>query len=454
MRPINFTSNNNNLKSSFKPHYRKVVVNKTGAYRLLKIGFWIYFFLLVFEGALRRWFLPGLAAPLLIIRDPLALWLLLSCWYYRVLKVNIYLGGMVLIGFIGSFTAIFFGHGSIPVALFGARILLIQFPLIFVIGRIFTREDVLKLGKIILWICLPMTILIGLQFFSPQSAWVNRGLGGVYEEKGFQGALGHFRPPGTFSYVTGTYLFYGLAICYIIYYWLSSNNISKVLLIASTLCIIIAIPLSISRTLFFEVCVSLVFAFFGVLKKPRYLTRLLYTCIIIFIALLILSRTSFFHHATDTFFARFTDASASEGGLKGTLGDRFFGGLINAITGASELPFFGYGIGLGTNVGSQLMAGSRMFLLHEEEWSRVMDELGPVLGLSVTFLRLSLIIKIAKACFRKLQKGDMLPWLLLSFGFLQIAQGNWSQPTSLGFCTLIGGLIIASLRANAYMHKV
>ena len=41
--------------------------------KYLKIGIWIYFYLLIFEGALRKWFLPSLATPLLVVRDPVAL---------------------------------------------------------------------------------------------------------------------------------------------------------------------------------------------------------------------------------------------------------------------------------------------------------------------------------------------------------------------------------------------
>src|SRR5262249_21894725 len=34
---------------------------------------WLYFWLLLLEGALRKWTLPSLSAPLLIIRDPIVL---------------------------------------------------------------------------------------------------------------------------------------------------------------------------------------------------------------------------------------------------------------------------------------------------------------------------------------------------------------------------------------------
>src|SRR5690606_5307975 len=97
--------------------------------RLLKQGIWLYFLLLIFEGALRKWFLPGLSTPLLLIRDPISLWLIIKVWQRGLLPSNFYLTGIVLVGTAGIFTAIFIGHGSLPVALFGARILLVHFPL-------------------------------------------------------------------------------------------------------------------------------------------------------------------------------------------------------------------------------------------------------------------------------------------------------------------------------------
>ena len=34
---------------------------------------WVYFFLLMFEGVLRKWVLPGMSDPLMLIRDPFLL---------------------------------------------------------------------------------------------------------------------------------------------------------------------------------------------------------------------------------------------------------------------------------------------------------------------------------------------------------------------------------------------
>src|SRR5438045_3843494 len=43
------------------------------AVRRIKSLIWIYFALLLFEGALRKWVIPGLATPLLVVRDPVLL---------------------------------------------------------------------------------------------------------------------------------------------------------------------------------------------------------------------------------------------------------------------------------------------------------------------------------------------------------------------------------------------
>jgi hypothetical protein len=41
--------------------------------RKIQLLFWVYFWLIIFEGAIRKWLLPGLSTPLLVIRDPIAM---------------------------------------------------------------------------------------------------------------------------------------------------------------------------------------------------------------------------------------------------------------------------------------------------------------------------------------------------------------------------------------------
>ena len=141
---------------------------------LLKRGIWVYLLLLIFEGALRKWVLPFLATPLLIVRDPVALWLLLAAWKFGFFRWNGYSAAMIVLSLIGIVTAVLIGHGNLYVALYGARLYILHFPVMFVIGTILNYEDVVQIGRTILKIAIPMAILIALQFYSPQSAWVNR----------------------------------------------------------------------------------------------------------------------------------------------------------------------------------------------------------------------------------------------------------------------------------------
>lgn len=422
-------------------------VEVSGTNLLLKQSVWLFFFLLLFEGALRKWFLPSLATPLLVVRDPLAIWLIAIAWKRNLLPSNTYLIAMVVLGLAGLVTAVFLGHGNLPVAVYGARILLLHFPVMFIIGKVFSAMDVVKIGKAMLWLSIPMIVITALQFYSPQSAWVNRGVGGDMEGSGFNGgAMGYFRPSGTFSFTTGNTLFFSLLAPFIFYFWLQPKGTSRLLLIAATLSLFASIPISISRGLLFQVGVTLIFTILATTKNPRHIRHILTAFIAGFFVFALLSNAEFFQTAMDVFFARFESASNDEGGLKGTLIDRFLGGLLSAVSESESQPFWGYGIGMGTNVGSMLLTGDREFLIAEGEWGRLIGEMGPLMGIAVIIIRLCFCTETAILSYRKVATGEMLPWILLSAGLLIILQGQWAQPTTLGFSTLMGGLILASLR--------
>lgn len=422
-------------------------------YTILKRLIWAYFVLLIFEGALRKWVLPGLATPLLIIRDPVAIWLIILALNKRVLNTNLYLAGMVIIGIISTFTALFISHGDLLVALFGARIFILHFPVIFIIARVFERKDVLLMGKAILLISVPMAILIALQFYSPQSAWVNRGIGGDSEGGGFSGALGFFRPPATFSFATGTASFFSLAACFIFYFWLSNKSINRLILILATMALLASIPLSISRTLFFAVALTFIFACMAILRKPEYIGKMLIALFVCIVFFLIFSKSSSISTPLEAFTSRFETANEQEGGLKGVAGDRFLGGMLDAISGSADQPFFGHGLGMGTNVGAMLLTGKTDFLISEGEWGRLIGEQGPLLGLLVILLRLGFCVQLLTAAYRRLQISDILPWMLLNFVLFNVSQGQWAQPTSLGFAILSGGLLLAVLQKGNTPEK-
>ncbi|MHB8208752.1 hypothetical protein [Mucilaginibacter sp.] len=416
---------------------------------------WVYIVLLIFEGAIRKWILPDLATPLLLVRDPIAIWLIILAWKRGLFQFNIYVIILFVMAIIGLFTAMFWGHGNLLVAIFGVRTLILHFPLIFIIGNVFNRDDVIKVGKFIMWLTIPMTVLLLLQFYSPQSAWVNRGVGGDTTGGGFSGALGFFRASTTFSFTNGTTGYYSFAACFVFYFWLASEKyIDQRVLLASSIALLMSIPLSISRSLFFSVIVTALFVIMAVFRDPKKSGKIILVGIGVSALFLILTQVGVFQTATDVFTTRLTTANATEGGASAVLMDRYLGGMVSAITNSSNLPFFGYGIGMGTNVGSALLTGKTQFLVAEGEWGRLIGELGIFLGLTVIFIRLIVSAKIALACYRKLSLGDFLPWILLSSCLLTLPQGQWAQPTSLGFSIIGAGLTIASLRQSPILVTV
>lgn len=412
----------------------------------LKIGIWVVFLLWIFEGALRKWFLPFLSMPLLIVRDPIVLWLIIMANKKDLLKYNIYLTGMTIVGSFCFIIALFLGHGNVFVALYGARTLLLYFPLIFVIGRVFDQKDVVRLGRMLLVISIVMTVLIGLQFYSPQSAWVNRGVGGDEAGAGFGGALGYFRPPGFFSFTNGTTCFYSLVGPFILYFWLNPTLINRNILILATVSLIAAIPLSISRGLSLQVGVSVFFLLIAVVKKPKHLIRIIMSAFLIILVFKIFSNVGFFKTAAEAFTDRFEGANETEGGLvEGVFGERFLGQLIKAVIGSGDKSFFGAGLGIGTTLGAQLTHDNSVVLAADYEWMREMGELG-LMGLFVIAIRVGLTFKIAMASYSRIKNNDLLPWLMASLGIIIVVQGQWHQPTALGFCGIVGGLWLASFR--------
>ncbi len=411
----------------------------------LKLLIWIYFFLWIFEGALRKWIIPPLSTPLLLVRDPIVVWLIILASKRRLLNANIYYSGMLIIGFVSIITAVFLGHGSLPVALYGVRPMLLYFPMIFITGKVFNRDDVINMGKAILYISIPMTILLVLQFYSPQTAWVNRGVGGDETGAGFGGALGYFRPPGTFSFINGATCFYSSVTPFLIYFWLNPKKINRNILIAASAALLIAIPISISRGLFFQVAVTVIFLLIAISRKPKYSGKVFIAIILVLISFVVFSNINFFSTATEAFTSRFDDANRTEGGLvKGVIGNRFLGALFRGITTSTD-SVFGYGVGSGSAVGASILNYYKVVLMADFEWIRIIGEIG-ILGLFLIAIRVGLGVKIALASYSKLKRDIMVPWLIMSVALVFLVQGTWNQPTSLGFCSLICGLWLASLK--------
>lgn len=423
-------------------------------YALYRKAIWIYIFLLIFEGALRKWFLPSLATPLLLIREPIAIWLTIVGLQKGWIKSG-YAKTMMVVASISFILTLAVGHHHLFVALFGWRIYFFHFPMTFVIGKVLTKTDLLKIGQFILWTSIPMTALIFIQFQSPETAWVNMGVGGEGTAS-FSGAMGHMRPSGTFSFATGYVMFQAITGCYLLYYLLMNNTLpkefqfSKIVLLILTGCYLLSIPTSLSRTPFYQTGVFLIFLFIASIKKNKFKSKFMKFAIVTAIAIIILYISGLGGTSIEAFTDRFNSASRVEGGIKGTIGERYIGGLLGSLINFN-IPIWGYGLGLGTNAGAKIMGGN-MYTFGfngEVEWSRIIGECGMLLGLIIISIRLFFSLNIWKRAYHLLlKKYELLPWMLSAGMMLTIPQGQWSIPTNLGFCILFGGLTLASINSS------
>jgi hypothetical protein len=360
---------------------------------------------------------------------------------------------MMAAGTVSFLFTLIVGHQNLPTALFGWRIYFFYFPFIFVMGVVLTREDILKMGRFILYLSIPMTILIVLQFYSPQSAWVNRGVGGDMEGAGFGGALGYFRPPGTFSFISGYTLFQLLVACFLFFYLLmnetldESQQIQPLLLWIMIVCYIISIPYSISRTHFFQTIAVILFLIAGIIQMKQFSDKLIKFTILLSICSVLIIMTGIANDSIAAFTARFEGASQWEGGVEGTIGNRYLGSFIRAYN--NDAPFWGYGIGLGTNIGAKLgeIGSIYKFFNGEEEWSRVTGECGLLTGGIIIVVRCLFALFVFKKALNQLQKKhDLLPWLLSAGMLLIVPQGQMGPAPNLGFLAFMGGIALASVK--------
>ena len=68
---------------------------------------WIYVVLLIFEGSLRKWIVPALDTPLLIIRDPLVIWIYYQAWQSRLsFRSAFFVPNLVLAGHVHDYQRI------------------------------------------------------------------------------------------------------------------------------------------------------------------------------------------------------------------------------------------------------------------------------------------------------------------------------------------------------------
>lgn len=427
----------------------KIDNSEERAQRIVRHLIWLYFWLLLLEGALRKWVLPGLSNPLLLVRDPVLIGIYFFAIPARVFPRNGWTWALLVIGLLSildTFVQLWLFLPPKTIALvsgYGFRCNFFHLPLIFVMAKVLRPEDVKRFGWWTLVLIVPMALLMVVQFRAAPDAFVNRTAGG--EGEMMMSVMGKVRTAATFSFVTGVVAYFALATGFLLWALLRRTVYSNWLLAAAGSALVIGIVVSGSRSVVgacFVVVASLVVV---LVLRPDSVNRLGQTLILVVVLGLVVTRTPIFKEGLSVITTRFTEvAEESEQSIVKGLVMRVVGDYEEAFYVLTKAPFLGYGLGIGTNAGAKFLTGRSGFLLTEGEWSRLFLEMGPVLGLAYVALRCGLVVWIGLLCLRSVRLGNVLPLLLFASAFLPMLSGQFGQPTILGFSVFAAGLTLAA----------
>jgi hypothetical protein len=413
----------------------------------IKLLIWVYLVLLLVEGALRKWVFPSLSDELLIVRDPVVLAIYFLALAAGIFPTNRFVIAIAVLAVLSTVASLLGGHDNLLVLAYGLRINYLHLPLMWIMGRVLNRRDVERIGAFLLVMAIPMTLIMVQQFRAPMNALINRGVGNDEVGQIF-GADGRIRPPGLFAFITGPQLFFPLCAAFFFDEIGGAKRLPWYVLIASGLAITLALPVSISRTVMLGTAV-VALAFLGALpfSSARF-SSLARPLLLLALVGAGLSQLPVFREGTSVFMMRWDTAADEEGAGSawGSVMDRTVNGFSNPYYFMQTAPLLGYGIGTGSNVGARLTSGTVGFMLAEEEWGKVLLELGPVLGAAFILFRIVLTGWLGWLAWHALRENrNALPILFFAATALSVLQGQWGPPTVLGFTVLGAGLLLGAL---------
>ncbi|HYF50968.1 MAG TPA: hypothetical protein VEJ63_16260 [Planctomycetota bacterium] len=410
------------------------------AIRHVRTGIWVYLILLLAEGSLRKWIFPSLSGPLLLVRDPVALWIYYCAFRAGMFptKVGAALVWLGALSTIFSFLASFSADMSSPfVTLYGLRTNFLHVPLIFVVPAAFGEANVRRCGVFLLLIAAPMAVLMAAQYDASPDDVLNAGVGGGSQIRSVRGKI---RPAGTFSYVTGIVAFFSIVMAFFVDGLLRRGRYPTLCLAGAAVALLIAMSVSGSRSVVLGLGLVLLAGLGSVLLAPWLAERVFRLAAVSGLALFVAMSTAVFGHGLSTLMDRF----AVSGGQEGVTG-RILASLATPFETATSVPLIGYGLGVGTMAGAAILVGRPEFLLAEDEWSRLLMECGPILGTIFVVMRLGLALWIFANCVRSAREhGNVLPLLLFAAVASNIIMGQWGQATIQGFTSIGAGLCLAA----------
>jgi hypothetical protein len=415
---------------------------------LLKKLFWVYFFLLIFEGALRKWVVPQFSAPLLVVRDPICIMIIWeayrtrkwpSPWSVVISLLTVLLVGLFLLQSV-------LGDNPWYLELYGLTSYLLPFPVAFIMGENLDEDDLRKFGTCTIWLLLPLTALEAAQYLAPAGSVLNKGAYEGGEQLSY--ADSHVRASATFSFVTGPTNYVPLTAAFVLYGIVTNKLAKSWLLWAGASAVVLAVPLTGSRTQGYLLLAMLACVVAAAALGLSQFARAFKAIVIVSAVFGLVSFLPIFDKSMGTLTTRFASSTETEGGAQHSLFSRLIEPMLQVGDDTLDTrDWLGVGMGRAANLASTLLAGTDTSAASVElEFPRIITEFGPFFGGAFLLFRLSLAVLIVGRSLARVRDGESLAWLLVPLTLSNLVWGKLDQPTEQGFMVISIAFSLGALR--------
>ena len=401
------------------------------------------YLLIIFEGAIRKWVLPGAEKVFFFSRDPVlfaALWIALR---NRLVTATPLATWLVVLGsalaLVGAGHVIVRGVPPIVIA-FGLRNYSLHALTAVLMVATMTRDDVVRIIRLTLWIAIPMAGLALVQWRSPPTAWINKQLDGGAV---FTVTENVVRVSGTFTFTAGFVHFVAAALACLAAAVLAGLA-SRWLLAAGAFSVAVCFATSGSRGVLFHAAITILMMLGAEMTRPLHRQRpMFYIGSVMLVGFLVLCVALIFPQAIENLIARQAAASDSE-----DTGARVIGIVTGGFAQLDSAGLVGYGVGSTTPFGVARTSGIDSPGFAEDEFGRVILECGVPLGFAYMFMRWGLAAWMALLAVQAMRvRADPVPLMLLSFTGVLLGVGQiTAQGTINGYGWFFTGLTLVALK--------
>ena len=402
------------------------------------------YILSLIEGPLRKWFMPELASPLTLLRDPFVIMLYAYCSATGMIWVRgiarLWLGFAAVTATFGLVQYAAAGFG-LHHWMLGVRTYWLYMPLAFVVARTFRRADIQSFLYLNMIIAIPYAILVAQQYNAPPLAFINRGIGGD-EDAAVGLSLNIVRPFGLFTYTGTNVLFTSAMVAMFLAFYLAGVKMRqrRLMLLSSGMAVGVMSVLTGSRGIYFTIAIILSLTILGLLlTRPtrRTIGRLMGVAAFVVLAAVLF--VVVFPDMQEAMAIRFEAAAQVEGSISNRVADSLFGwteAFINA-------PMLGAGIGAGAPGVSQIL-GLPPLIHGESDLQRNLNDLGVILGVAMVVLRFATAGWIVSTGIQQARRGEAMALPLAGFAVQPIAMGQITHSPLIAFMVwLMMGFLMA-----------